>query len=403
MEERNILRHEKAKPKKLTKEKKERKRRAKSDENGKNKKKSGSFLKALLVILIVAAVTVGGAYLYKLFAPKSEEADNDGYIGYSSAQAVTSVSYKNSFIVITTDGIKMVNKSGDDVNENVTSAVSPYVRGMKEPVFQTNGKTVLIYDIAGKTAVLFNEAGIIQSYNYSGEIISGKMSDSGYFVIVAEDSGSKAAVRAYSDSGSELLTWYSGKGYVADASVHNSQKRMAVVTNEIENGEPSSKLLLFSLDNSEPYMGKNLGSNFAISVSFYNDTVYAFCENGLYMADKENNVSLLYDFSNQKMKHCKFFDNGSVLIVSENIVSENYRGVVFNSKGKMISDFNMESFLDIADAKKDEFLVIKRKGVFNITNKGKIKKEISCGFEVKDAKYFGGKIAVLSADKIFFE
>lgn len=403
MEEKNILRHEKAKPKKTPKEKKERKRKVNSDGNGKTHKKSGSFFKAFFAILIIAFITVGGAYLYKLFAPKGEETDRDGYIGYSATQIVESVSYKNCFIVITTDGIKMVNKSGDDVNESVTSAVSPYVRGMKEPVFQTNDKTVLVYDIAGKTAVLFNEAGIIQSYNYSGEIINGKMSNSGYFVIVAEDSGSKAAVRAYSDSGSELLTWYSGKGYVADASIHNSQKKMAVVTNEIENGEVSSKILLFSLDNSEPYMGKGLGSRLAISVSFYNDTVYAFCENGLYMADKGNNVSLLYDFSNQKMKHCKFFDNGSVLIISENIVSENYRGVVLNSKGKMISDFNLESFLDISDAKKDEFLVIKRKGVFNITSKGKIKKEISCGFEVKDAKYFGGKIAILSADKIFFE
>lgn len=396
MEERNILRHEKAKPKKIKKDKKAMK-------SG-NKINSFGFFKAFLIILIIAVITVGGAFLYKNFVPhNTDENTEEKLFTYSSAQTVETISFKNSFIINTTDGIKIINKNGEDTNEDVSASVSSYIKGMKEPVFCTNNKTVLIYDISGKTAVLFNEAGIIQSYNYSGEIINGKMSDSGCFVIVTEDSGSKASVKAYSNSGAELLTWYSGKGYVADAVLHNSQKKMAVVTNEIENGEITSKVLLFSLDNPEPYMGKVIGNSLAVAVSFYNNSVYTICEDGLYFSDEENNIKLAYNFSGQKMKHYKFFENGNVLIISENTAAENYKGVVFNTKGKMISEFNIESFLDIADTGKNEFLVIKRKGVFNISHKGKIKKEIPCSFEVKDAKYFNGKIAILSQDKIFFE
>ena len=389
MNEKNILRHEKSKPRKVKKEKK----------SGKVQ----SFFKALLIILIIAALTIGGAYLYKILMPETSVSEEEQHMIYSPAESIESVSFKNSFIINTIDGIKILNKKGEEINDEVTNMVSPYVKGMKEPVFCTNDKTVLIFDIAGKTAVLFNEAGIIGSYNFTGNIISGKMSESGHFVIVVEDAGSKAAVKAYSEAGVELLTWYSGKGYVADATIHNSKKRMAIVTNEIENGEISSKILLFVLDNSEPYMGKIISNSFCTAVSFYNDSVYALCENGLYYVNKEDDIELIHSFSGEKMKHFRFFDNGNVLLISENSVEENYRGVVINTKGKKISDFSVDSFLDISDVDKNKFLVIKRKGVLSINHKGKIKEEIPCQFEVKDAKYFKDKIAVLSQDKIIFE
>ena len=81
---------------------------------------------------------------------------------------------------------------------------------------------------------------------------------------------------------------------------------MAVATNEIINGEISSKILLFSLDNSEPYMGKIIGSTLCSAVSFYGDTVFMVCEDGLYMLNKEYDMELVYSFSGKKMKHCKF-------------------------------------------------------------------------------------------------
>ena len=99
-------------------------------------------------------------------------------------------------------------------------------------------------------------------------------------------------------------------------------------------------------------------------------------KNGIYFIDRENNINLAYNYSGEKVKHFKFFDNGNLLLISENTVSNDYRGIVLNKRGKISSDFKIESFLDIADAGKNEFLVIKRKGVYNISHKGKIKDEI---------------------------
>ena len=93
------------------------------------------------------------------------------------------------------------NKNGESINDDTANSVSPYVKGMKEPVFLSNNKTVLAYDAAGTSALLFNDAGIVQTYNFPGNILNGKMSDSGQFVFVTEDVGAKAAVKTYSASG----------------------------------------------------------------------------------------------------------------------------------------------------------------------------------------------------------
>lgn len=385
MSRKNILRHEKMKP---IKEKKN--------------KKTGAVLKGVIGAVVVVGVVIGGAFLYKNFAPKLET-EKDTEMFYTPPQSLETVSFKNSFIVSTIDGIKILSKKGEDINEDVANSVSPYIKGMKDPVFSSNDKSVLAFDIEGKTAVLFNEAGIIESYNFSGNIINGKMSDSGQFVFVVEDSGSKAAVKAYSADGQELMSWYSGKGYVADAAVNNEKSRMAVVTNEIINGEVSSKILLFSLDNSEPYMGKIIGNTLCSAVSFYGDNVFMVCEDGLYRVNKDSDIELCYGFTGRKMKHFKFFKNGNALLFSENPIGENYNVAVFNTKGRLVSEFTVDSFLNISDTENNKFLVIKRKGVISVNHRGKIKEEIPCEFEVKDAKYFKDKIAVVSQDKIFFE
>lgn len=377
-----------------------------SAQTEKKEKKNGrfaKFLKALSGIVILTAVIFGGAYLYKTYAPQNNDENGGNDVYYMPAQTVETVAFKNSFVINTIDGIRITNKKGEDINDDVVNSVSPYVKGMKTPKMHSNGKTVLIFDTAGKSAVLFNEAGIIQTYSFSGDIISGKMNEQGQFVFAVQDSGSKAAVKVYSEAGAELFTWFSGKGYVTDAMLNNSKNRLAVVTNESIEGAITSKILIFTLDNPEPIIGKTIGNTLCSSVSYYKDSVFAVCDDGLYFMDKDGNLNNIYDFSGKKMKHFKTFTNGNALLLSESAAKEKYDAVVINTNGKKISEFTVDSFLKISDIGKNNFLIIKRKGVMSVSKKGKIKNEIPCEFEVKDAKYFGGKTAVVSQDKIIFE
>lgn len=364
------------------------------------KKKNKKILKIVIGIIIVFLIVFFG---YKLFLKiQSDNASTDKTISYTPSSHFKCDGFKNTFLVTTVDGLKMMNQKGEDVFKDVAEAVSPYIKGMNEPVFLTNDKTVFCYDIKGKTAILFSENGVIKTYNYKKNIIKAKMNKDGKVVAITEEDGSKGAVRVYNNDGNEMMTWYSGTGYVTDAQLSNESSTMAVLTNEIEKTKISSKILFFTLDNTEPYMGKIISENTACSLSYVGENAYIICEDCVYFIDKDGDMTNTFDFNGKKMKYFKNFENGNLLLCYGSQTDDSYIAEVFNTSGKQISSFNVDSFLNICDISGDKFLILKRKGVVSLNSKGKVVKEVNCNFDVKSACYYKDKVAVLSQDSIFF-
>lgn len=364
------------------------------------KKKKKSFFKILIWTLIVVA---GVFFGYKLFLKiQSDNASSTDTIYNASSSGFKCAGFKNTLLVTTVDGIRMINQKGEDVFEDATQAVSPYIKGMNEPVFLTNEKTVFCYDIKGKIGILFSENGVIKTYNYQKNIIKAKMNKDGKFVTVTEEDGSKGVVRTYNKDGSEMMTWYSGTGYVVDAQISDEGGTMAVLTNEVEKNVISSKVLFFTLDSTEPYMGKIISENTACSLSYTGENAYIICDSCIYFIDKDGDMEKTFEFNDKKMKYFKSFENGCLFLCYGSQTDDGYIGEVYNGNGKQISSFNMDSFLSICDVSDSRLLVLKRKGVLSINSKGRIVKEVSCDFDVKNACYYKDKIAVLSQEAIFF-
>lgn len=364
------------------------------------KKKKKGFLKILIGIIIVFVAVFFG---YKLFLKiQSDNATTDKTVSYTPSSHLKCAGFKNTFLVTTVDGIKMINQKGEDVFGEVSQNVSPYVKGMNEPVFLTNDKTVFCYDIKGKTAVLFSESGVIKTYNYNKNIIRAKMNKEGKFVVITEEDGSKGIVRLCNNDGNEIMTWYSGTGYVVDAQISDENNTMAVLTNEVDKTKVSAKILFFTFDNTEPYMGKIIDGNTACGLSYVSENAYIICDDCVFFIDQEGDMKKTFDFSGKKMKYFKNFKNGNLLLCYGSQTDDGFVGEVYNTKGKQISSFNIDSFLSICDVSDDKFLVLKRKGVLSVNSKGKIAKEISCDFDVKSACYYKDKVAVLSQESIFF-
>ena len=364
------------------------------------KKKKNTILKIVIAVIVVSLVVFFG---YKLFLNiQKSRVNTDNEVLYTPSSDLKCTSFKNTFVTTTVDGVKMVNQKGEDVFLEVSDAVSPYVKGMTDAVFLTNKKTVLCYDIKGKTAILFSESGVIETYNFRKKIIKAKMNKDGRFVIITEEDGSKAAVRVYNNDGSEIMIWYSGTGYVVDAQISDEKSSMAVLTNEVNKSKISSKILFFTFDSAEPYMGKIISESTACSLSYSGECAYIICNDCVYFIDNDGDMNKISDFSDKKMKHFKSFSNGNLMLCYTSPTDEKYNVDVFNKNGKRISSFTVESFLSICDISEDRFLILKRKGVVSVSSRGRLLKELSCDYDVKTACYYKDKIAVLSQDKIFF-
>ena len=367
-----------------------------TDKRDKKRKK----INVIKIIFIIVLIGLASFFGYKAFNEiLSNRNKNGDTISYTSAAQSKSSFFKNFLVTITIDGVKIINQSGIDVLEDVCLEVSTYIKGMTEPVFVSNNKIMLIYDISGRTAVLFSDNGIIKAINFNNDIIKAKMSDSGQFVFITKDAAMKAAVRVFNNDGNELFSWYSGTGYVVDAQLSNTKNVLAVLTNEVIESRISSKVLFFTFDNPEPYMGKVIGEKVANYISFFGDASYIVCEDCLYYIDSDGYIDKVVDFGKRKLEFFKSFKDGSFMLCYD-ASDGKYNVSVYNKKGKETGNFLMDSFLSIADVSEDEFLVLKRKSVVSVNKKGKIKREIDCAFDVKNACYYKDKIAVLSPDSI---
>ncbi len=367
----------------------------------KEKNHKNSFLKFLFAILIVALLC-GGVYL--LYQTGIVQFSSEGKIvHYTPMQHISGTSFKNTFYLTTIDGLKSVDVAGNDTDHNINSTISPFIRAMKEPVYLTSDKTVLAYDIGGKTAMLFDESGIISPLSFEREIICARMNQKGQFVVILNEDGAKAAVKVFDEYGTEQYTWYSGTAYVVDAVIHPKNDMMAVLTNDISGGGITSKLLFFRLDTAEPVKGYVIGDKMAASVSYTDRYALVLCTNGLYIMTDSGELSMLMQFKDKKLKFFDYFTDGSLLLCYENTASETYLCEVYDKKGRQTSTFTLDAFVKIGDITNNKFLVHKRKEVLSVSKKGKILDSQIIDFEIKDVNYFKNKIAIIGQERMLVQ
>ena len=362
------------------------------------KKRNKNGKKLILFILILVFI------LASYFAIKVTDD-----MGIFKEDIVTSVypgtstygfAFKNSYYYSTADGLKSVNVNGKEHNIDQTQLISTFVRGMNEPIFLKSDKTSLVYDISGKTAVLFNENKMIQTFNFDREIITAKMTKNGRFVFVINDSGAKAVVRAYDESGFELFCWFSGVGYVADAALSNQKDTMAVITNEVENGAITSKIFFFDLKQSEPFLQKTISDKICSYLSYSKDGCLMICDNGLYYISDMGLIEQAMDFSGKNVKEFKSFTNGDIIVCYEGQDNSKYTAEVFNTKGRRTKKFTISAFDKISDISDDKFLVIRRKEAVSFSKNGRVLKTIPSDFEIRTTSYFRNRVSILGNDSL---
>ena len=350
------------------------------------------MLAAVLLILL------GVNYLYHIeVLPIYPPAQT---VYYTPATNIGGTYLKDRYYLTTIDGIKTVNIKGEDIASEVNATLSPFVKAMKEPVYETSENTVLVYDIAGSSALLFDESGIIAPYSFDGKIVCADMNSDGQFVMIVNEEGIKAAVKVYDQYGNEKYTWYSGTGYVVDATINPDNQVMAVLTNDVTDGNVTSKVLFFRMDTAEPVRGHVVGNRVGVSLSYRKNQSLVLCANGLYLVTDNGDLSLLNDVTNRNLKFFDYFTDGSLLLCYESDSVDTYQCEVYNPQGRRTSQFSLDAFVKIGDIEDDKFVVFKRKEFLSVTKDGKIMKSGVTDYDIQHATYFQNRIAVIGQDRV---
>ncbi|MBE7018755.1 MAG: hypothetical protein E7413_02620 [Ruminococcaceae bacterium] len=354
-----------------------------------------NFLKSKWIWMIVGIVVIllGVTYLYHIEVfPIYPPAKT---VHYTANEHPCGIYLQDTYYFTTSDGVKAVDIKGRDAKSEIASSIAPFLKAMTEPIFEKSNQSILVYDIRGTSALLYDDTGIVSPFNFNGQIIRARMNADGDFVVIVDEDGSKSAVKLYDMYGNEKFTWYSGTGYVVDATINPENDTMAVLTNEISETGVTAKVLFFKMDNPEPVKGQVVDNQVGASVSYVKDKIYVLCANGLYLLEDGEKADLICDVSNRELKTFDYFTDGSALLCFGGDTVDTYQCEVYDLNGKRTAQFGLTAFVKIGDIADDKFVVHTRKEFFNVTKRGKIIKSEVMDYDIHHVSYFQNRVAVM--------
>jgi hypothetical protein len=182
------------------------------------------------------------------------------------------------------------------------------VRSLENPVLTASRTTAVAYDAGNQTLSAFRSGEKYFQLTLEGnaDLLSARPNEGGWLAVTAQQSGYKGAVTVYDRKGEEIIQISLSSVFVVDAAVSPDGQTVAVVTIGQAGGSFFSRLLLYRVNQKEPFAQVDLGSITVLDMDFDEGVVWLVGE------DRLVTVSLLpdgetvqtYYFSPNYLKGC---------------------------------------------------------------------------------------------------
>ena len=223
--------------------------------------------KKRVLILLVVALAVVALLAGVLFRDRAESALR--HITYSqkkdfphNAQANSLfVAMGNDLLVCTNSQVQLFSPTGAvRVKEPVT---------MTSPALNVAGDHAVVYDVGGKTILIFQGNELLQKLDLPGDltILSATVNEKGWVAVTSKEGGYKGVVTVYDPSFEAVLAIRLSSRYVSDAVVTPDCRGVYIVSPGQANGTFENTLLYYTLSSKEmPTRQVSLGSNVIRSI-----------------------------------------------------------------------------------------------------------------------------------------
>ena len=223
--------------------------------------------KKRLLILFVVALAVVVLLAGTLFRDRAESALR--HITYSqkkdfphNAQANSLfVAMGNELLVCTNSQVQLFSPTGAvRVKEPVT---------MTSPALNVAGDHAVVYDVGGKTLLIFQGSELLQKLDLPGDlaILSATVNEKGWVAVTSKEGGYKGVVTVYDPSFEAVLAIRLSSRYVSDAVVTPDCRGVYIISPGQANGTFENTLLYYTLSSKDmPTRQVSLGSNVIRSI-----------------------------------------------------------------------------------------------------------------------------------------
>mgnify|MGYP001107404974 CR=1 FL=1 len=222
-----------------------------------------------------------------------------------------SIAYLDSGIVTASAaGAHYYTLDGEHLAEEVLS--------MENPVLTSSRTTAVVYDAGNQSLFAFRNSQEYFSLSLNGgaDLLSARPNDGGWLAVTAQQSGYKGAVTVYDRRGEPVIQISLSSTFAVDAAISPDCKSVAVVTMGQEEGSFFSRLLLFRVNQTEPFAQVDLGSLTVLDLEYEGGFLWILGEDRLLIVDPQKAEAQSYTFAPNYLKGCSLDGDGFALLLT---------------------------------------------------------------------------------------
>ncbi len=285
----------------------------------------------------------------------SREEDKSATVTYAEDAGTRLVKFKDGVAVVTSDKLKVFDRSGIEFFSSKTVMANPCVRA--------TDSRIMVFDRDANSIGVYTSFACLSQIKTDQKIINASMSDQGAIAVASQADGYKSMVTLYNPNFDKIYEYYSADGYILNTAVYGKGKAFACSALVVDESGSFCALSVFDTSEEQPVCTAKINAGFVFDLQFLNKSkLLAVADTGWYVIDARTG-----DIINSRE-----YSSASLLGYS----TEGTEGVFVFSANSNSSQLKIYDFL--ADTEKSAEV------------QGK----------VKSIAFGGGKIVVLAGNKL---
>ncbi len=317
--------------------------------------RNGKLIRAVIGYVLLSALVVTAVFLVanrdKITSDVIRNAINAVLSGgVPHAEELNfSADFTNSFALYE-DGIAVLSSSGIELIDNSNIVRMSHAINMSKPVMKVSGENLIAYDVGMQNILCISGYTLKQSLTYPAEIISADINSSGWYVVLADESGSKATAAVFDSDGKEIYKWYSSERYITSAAIADDNTRMVLGGLGSTGASISATVMLMRFDEEMPYATYDCGDTVILDMRWISsDTIAVLTEDSILMLDGSGNLRGRYDFSGSYLNEYSFESSEMIALrVADSNIGENSVLVTLDTEGELLGSLAVSDVLDIS-------------------------------------------------------
>lgn len=283
-------------------------------------KKSNKKLRiALIVLAVLVIVGVLTAVLWdantfdglrRRFLYARAEKDENGcamLYDYSGDRAARYAGLGGSLLIASPSQIRLIGDQG-------TVEFEESVR-FQSCVIAQRGELAAVCDVGGSDVYLINSAGLVRHMEVDGQLISATLNEKGYLALTVNDTGYKASVKVYDDSGKPVFDFHSADRFIMSAAVSRDCRCVTAVTLGESDGAFANRLVTYRLNSTKPVNKVDVSGGVVFDVGPVGKRMCAVAEDALYLLSASGEVEHTWRYGNDTLRRCDLCGDGYATVL----------------------------------------------------------------------------------------